>query len=137
MDTESGLLRAAAHFDGMVEDYDGERIDFLILGLGRKAQIGFNEIGAGFDSGLHRQKLTKSTKEDYAFLGEVPDFGMTLGIRDIVRAEEIVVIATGEKRADAVFSMLYARNDGTVPAAFLQIPPKVTVYADPAAASRL
>ena len=46
-------------------------------------------------------------------------------------------MAFGEEKADAVFKMLYARDDSLVPAAFLQIPANVTVFADKAAASKL
>ena len=53
------------------------------------------------------------------------------------QAKEILVLAVGEEKAKAVFDMLYARDDSVIPAAFLQIPANVTVYADSAAGSKL
>ena len=131
------LISAKLKFDIPVDEYSGEEIDLAVLGIGFKAQIGFNEVATPFSSEKHTQKLTRSTKEDYSFLGTVPDEGTTLGISDIVRAKDIMVFATGAERADAVHDMLYGRDDSTVPAAFLQIPPNVTVFIDEEAASKL
>ena len=49
----------------------------------------------------------------------------------------ILLLASGESRAEPVFNMLYGRNDSFVPAAFLQIPLNVTVYLDGASAQKL
>ena len=53
------------------------------------------------------------------------------------RMETIGTLAFGEEKAAAVFQMLYARDDSVIPAAFLQIPPEVCVFADPDAAKKL
>lgn len=129
-----------------LEDYD-ERIaaagglDLLILGIGPRGRIGFNEPATPYDSLTHRQKLTKATGRELAglFGGEdkVPAFGLTIGIQTMVRARDILLIALGEERADPVYRMLYARDDSFVPAAFLQLPPRVSVYLDEAAAGKL
>lgn len=112
-----------------------------VISAGLKGQIGFNETGAQYNSVCRRQKLTSSTRQLYASLfgGEsnVPEYGYTAGIGTIIRSKNILVFSSGEKFADAVFSMLYARDDSVVPAAFLQLPPDVEVYCDTAAASKL
>ena len=129
-----------------LDELDGELaeaggLDLVILGVGERGRIGFNEPATPFDSAPHRQKLTRATKRELASLfgGEepVPDYGLTLGIKTITEARQIFVLALGELRADPVFRMLYARTDSFVPAAFLQLPPKVSVYLDEAAAQRL
>ena len=131
------IISSALHFDITTEDYNGEEIDLALLGIGYKAQIGFNEVATPYASTKHTQKLTRTTKEEYSFLGDVPDEGITLGISDIVKAKKIIVLATGNKKAEAAYNMLYARDDSTVPAAFLQLPPNVDVYLDEEAASLL
>ena len=60
-----------------------------------------------------------------------------MGIKTLVSAREILVLAFGEKKAEPVFKMFYARNDSAVPAAFLQLPFSVTVCLDSAAAAKL
>lgn len=126
------------------EEYEallsGEEV-ICIISVGLKGQVAFNEPGAQYNSAARRQKLTSSTRQLYAplFGGEeaVPEFGYTAGIGTIVRSKNILVFSTGEKVQDAVFSMLYARDDSVVPAAFLQLPLNVEVYSDDAAAAKL
>lgn len=128
-----------AHYDELLNAAGG--IDLAVLGLGDNAHIGFNEPATPFDSLSHRQKLTDATKRQYAELfgseDAVPGYGFTMGIHTLVTARSIMVLAFGEEKAEAVFKMLYARNDSAVPAAFLQIPLNVTVYVDEAAAKKL
>ena len=116
-------------------------LDLVVLGLGPAGQIAYNEPTTQFSSPSHRQKLSPGTCRSLIELygGElnVPDYAYTLGIRTIVSARNIVVMAFGEEKADAVFKMLYARDDSLVPAAFLQIPSNVNVYADAGAATKL
>ena len=132
-----GLISQKQHFDVTVNDYKEEHLDLCVLGIGYKGQIGLNEVATQFDTLTHEQKLTESTKKEYAFLGAVSDIGTTMGIKSICSAGKIIVLALGEIRADAVFGMFYGRDDSTIPAAFLQIPPDVDVFLDEAAASKL
>ena len=119
----------------------GGGLDLAVLGLGVNAHIGYNEPGTQFSTGCRVQKLTGKTKQQLAWLfpdaASVPEKAVTMGIRTLTQAKEILVLAVGEEKAKAVFDMLYARDDSVIPAAFLQIPANVTVYADPAAGSRL
>ena len=116
-------------------------LNLAVLGLGVNARIGYNEPGTQFSTGCRVQKLTGKTKQQLAWLfpdaASVPERAVTMGIRTLTQAKEILVLAVGEEKAKAVFDMLYARDDSVIPAAFLQIPANVTVYADPAAGSRL
>ena len=116
-------------------------LDLAVLGLGVNAHIGYNEPGTQFSTGCRVQKLTGKTKQQLAWLfpdaASVPEKAVTMGIRTLTQAKEILVLAVGEEKAKAVFDMLYARDDSVIPAAFLQIPANVTVCVDLAAGSRL
>ena len=116
-------------------------LDLAVLGLGREGQIAYNEPTAQFSSPSRKQKLSpascRTLSELYGGELNLPAYAYTLGIKTIVSAKKIAVMAFGEEKADAVFKMLYARDDSLVPAAFLQIPANVTVFADKAAASKL
>lgn len=125
--------------DALIERAGG--IDLVLLGIGDNARVGFNEPATLFNTHTHVQKLTDKTIRELAplFGGEedVPQRGVTMGFRELCAAREIVVIALGERKQKALFHMLYGRDDSVYPAAFLQIPPNVTVYADPEAAKLL
>ena len=112
-----------------------------VLGLGVNAHVGYNEPAVPFDSRTHRQKLTDKTRAQLAgqfgSAEAAPAYAWTMGVKTLVSARQILVLAYGEEKAWAVFQMLYARDDSVIPAAFLQIPPEVTVLVDPAAARKL
>ena len=116
-------------------------LDLAVLGIGENAHIGFNEPATPYASRCHIQKLTDRTKTQFAWRFDsaqsVPEYGCTMGIRTLTEARKIIILCLGEEKADAVFQMLYARNDSVVPAAFLQIPFDVKVYADREAAKKL
>lgn len=116
-------------------------LDLAVLGLGVNAHIGYNEPGTPYISTTRRQKLSDRTRAQLAaeFGSEeaAPRYAWTMGVGTLVRARRIFVVACGEEKAQAVFQMLYARDDGLVPAAFLQLPPEVTVWLDREAASQL
>ena len=116
-------------------------LDLAVLGLGDNAHVGYNEPATPYDSRTHRQKLTDVTRRQLAdsFGGEEhsPFYAWTMGIKTLVEARDILVLAFGEEKAKPAFQMLYARDDSFVPAAFLQLPLNVTVYLDPAAAAKI
>lgn len=127
-----------AQYDEQIEKQGG--IDLAVLDLGLNGRIGFNEPATPFDSLTHRQKITDSSRRELEAVADgekMPEFALTMGIKTLVSARDILLISSGESRADAVFKMLYARNDSVVPAAFLQIPLNVTVYLDEASAQKL
>ena len=130
---------AAEGYDAAIAAAGG--LDLAVLGLGVNAHVGYNEPAVPYDSLTHRQKLTDKTRRQLAgqFASEeqTPQYAWTMGIKTLVAAREILVLAYGEEKAEAVFQMLYARDDSVIPAAFLQLPSEVLVYADPAAAKKL
>lgn len=115
--------------------------DIQLLGIGSNGHIGFNEPGTSFDIGVHIVDLKKQTRIDNArffdTLEDVPMQAMTMGIQDILRAKKILLIATGEKKAHAVFGMIKGEISENVPCSILQKHPHVIVILDRAAAKEL
>ena len=116
-------------------------LDLALLGLGRNCCVAFNEPATPYASRCHVQKLTDKSRAELAPLfggvEKVPERGVTLGFQELCAAREIVVIALGDEKAEAVFQTLYARDDSVWPGAFLQLPPNVTLYIDEAAGAKL
>ena len=125
--------------DRQIEELGG--IDLAVLGIGQNGHFAYNEPTTQFDAPSHRQKLSPGTQRSlrvrFGENADIPEFAFTVGIRPIVSAKTIAVMAFGKEKAGPVFKMLYARDDSLVPAAFLQIPRDVQVYIDEAAASEI
>lgn len=125
-------------YDRLIADCGG--LDLALLGIGENAHIGYNEPATPYASLSHVQKLTEATKRQLSKQfgsGELPERAVTMGIKTITQARQILLIALGEDKAEAVHKMLYGRNDSVVPAAFLQIPLNVNIYLDEAASSQI
>ncbi len=126
-------------YDRLIETLGG--IDLAILGIGEDCHIGYNEPGTLFESRTHVQKLTDRTRRQLLKRGftdeNMPETAVTMGIHDLTRARQILLLAFGEDKAAAVYQMLYAKTTPYIPAAFLQIPLEVTVLLDEGAASKL
>lgn len=122
----------------MIQDYEeflsNHPQDLQVLGIGSNGHIGFNEPGTSFDSTVHVIELKKETREDNArffdSIEDVPTHAITMGIKDIMRAKEIVLIATGEKKAQAVYEMIYGKVSEEVPCTILQKHENVIVIVD-------
>lgn len=126
-------------YDALIGGFGGA--DVAVTDIGGNGRLEWNEPGTPFDSLTHVQRLAPATRRELAerFGGEenVPQRGITVGIKTVTAAREIIVPAFGSPMAEPVFKMLYGRNDSVVPAAFLQLPVNVTVYLDPDAAEKL
>lgn len=115
-------------------------IDLQILGIGANGHIGFNEPNTPFDSKTHVVNLTEKTICDNArffkSIADVPKRAVTMGLSTIMRAKEILLIATGANKAQAVKKMFDAPSE-TCPASILSLHGNVTVYCDKDASSLL
>jgi glucosamine-6-phosphate deaminase len=114
----------------------------MLLGIGVNGHIGFNEPGDTLVARTHRVTLLDSTRDENAgsFGGapaRVPKEALSIGMGTILRAETIVMIATGERKATAVAGMLRGPLTTRLPASFLQLHRRVEVYLDRAAAAAL
>jgi len=115
-------------------------INLQVLGIGRNGHIGFNEPSDAFTGAAYKTALTQSTIEansPYFTDIAMPRYAMTMGIGQILGARRIVLIATGEAKAEAVKAMIEGEVTPWCPASALQNHPDVTVYLDPEAAALL
>ncbi|MCH5160565.1 MAG: glucosamine-6-phosphate deaminase [Clostridiales bacterium] len=111
-----------------------------LLGLGRNGHIGFNEPGTRFDSVTHVVELTPDTIKANSRLfadGAVPRRAVTMGIKDIMAAKRIVLLASGENKARAVYNTVKGRVSDSCPASVLQTHPDATLIADMEAAHEI
>ncbi len=117
-------------------------IDLLVLGIGGNGHIGFNEPADALVARTHLVTLDPPTRAANAlwFGGDgarVPRQALTMGMATILAARAIVLIASGETKADAVRAMLYGGVTTAVPASFLQLHPQVNVMLDQSLADQL
>lgn len=116
-------------------------IDIQLLGIGRNGHIGFNEPSSSLTSRTRVKTLTQATVEDNArFFGEnetQPSLSLTMGIGTIMESDHILLIATGEAKADAVQATVEGAISASCPASVLQMHRNVTVLIDQAGASKL
>jgi len=116
-------------------------IDLAILGLGENGHLGFNEPGSPWESTTHWVSLSEETRRklrhNFEAVGEVPVEAITMGIRTIMNAREILLLVSGREKARIVKEALEGPADFGVPASVLQLHPQVTVVMDCDAASLL
>ncbi len=128
-----------ARYDALIQSMGG--IDLQLLGIGPNGHIGFNEPGDTFSLGTQQIKLTQSTleanKRFFASIDDVPTHARTMGIRDIMQARRILLVASGENKAQAVKGLLTGAISPQMPCTILQYHPDCIVVADEAALSAL
>lgn len=116
-------------------------MDLQLLGLGLNGHIGFNEPNDSFQTGTNCIPLTESTIDANARFFEhiemVPKKAYTMGIKTIMQAKKIILLVSGEQKANIVKQALYGPVTPLVPASILQFHNDVTVIGDLAALSRL
>ena len=110
-------------------------IDLQVLGLGSNGHIGFNEPGSRFDSRTRRIELDSATRLQNAsqFAGEltgVPTAAITMGIGTILEAREILLLVTGQGKAEILRRCRSSSPQQALPATALHLHPGVTLYAD-------
>ena len=134
---ESDAEKECARYEELIHSVGG--VDLQLLGLGHNGHIGFNEPGAAFEKETHCVDLTQSTidanKRFFASEADVPRQAYTMGIGTILQAKKILLVASGEDKAEAVKNTLFGPITPAVPASILQIHPDVTIVADEAALS--
>ena len=116
------------------------RQDLQLLGLGKNGHIGFNEPDEFFGKDVHCVELSQSTvaanRRFFEAGKTVPAFAYTMGIRSILRARKILVIASGEDKAEAVRQVFFGEVTPYVPGSILQLHNDVILVCDEGAFSR-
>lgn len=119
-------------YDALIASLGG--VDLQLLGIGPNGHIGFNEPGDAFVTDTHLVELTESTIAANARFFEnadlVPRQAITMGIRAILQARKVVLIATGVSKAQAVRDAFWGPVTPAVPASILQLHPDFTLIAD-------
>lgn len=136
----SDVTAACAAYEKAIADAGG--VDLQILGIGSVGHIAFNEPGSSFASRTRIKTLTRQTRVDNArfFDGDVdavPTHCLTQGLGTIMEARHVVLLATGQAKAEAVHQLVEGGVSALWPATILQHHPHVTVLLDEAASSRL
>ncbi len=137
--TEPDAEKECRRYEELIASYGG--VDLQLLGLGHNGHIGFNEPAPAFDKETHCVDLTESTieanKRFFASADDVPRQAYTMGIGTIMKAKKILVVVSGEDKAEIVAKAFCGDVTPEVPASILQFHPDVTVVVDEAAASKL
>lgn len=114
-------------------------IDLQILGVGLNGHLGFNEPGSSLGSRTRPKTLEATTLAQYSRGGQGPRslFVLTMGLGTIMEARRLLVLASGEEKAEIVQRMVEGPVTAEVPASIVQMHPRVQILVDEAAASRL
>ncbi len=139
--------------DGMSADveHEGERyeaairdaggIDLQLLGIGRDGHIGFNEPLSSLASRTRAKALTPVTYEQNSPLfdrpEDMPKRALTMGIGTILDARRVVMLVTGEEKADILAQAVEGPVTSMISATALQLHPRALVIVDEAAAAKL
>ena len=139
--------------DGLASDYhsygqqyeqrivDAGGIDLQLLGIGSDGHIAFNEPGSSLGSRTRLKALTEQTRRDnsrfFHSLDAVPKLAISMGVGTILEARQILLLATGASKADAVRAFIEGPITAQITASALQLHPAVTVVLDEPAAAWL
>lgn len=116
-------------------------LDVQLLGIGSNGHIAFNEPGSSLGSRTRVKTLDEKTRQDNArffrSMNEVPRYAITMGIGTIMDARQLILLANGAGKADAIVKTCEGPITAMVPATIVQLHPKATIIVDKQAASKL
>ena len=137
--TKEDANEECARYEELIRTLGGQ--DLQLLGLGHNGHIGFNEPDAIFEKATHCVDLQESTieanKRFFASADDVPKQAYTMGIGTIMQAKKILVVVSGEDKADTVAKAFFGPVTPEVPASILQFHKDVILVADEAALSKV
>lgn len=137
--TEADSEAACKKYEEIVRSVGGA--DLQLLGMGHNGHIGFNEPSDIFEKDTHCVDLAESTiqanKRFFASEADVPRQAYTMGIGTIMSAKKILIVISGEEKAETVKKAFFGPITTQVPASILQLHPDVVVVADEAALSKV
>lgn len=126
-------------YDAMIRDLG--HIDLQLLGIGANGHIGFNEPDKTLRASTHVTDLTPSTIQANArffdSIDDVPTTAISMGMGSILFADKILLLASGEAKADAIRQLTTDDIDPMCPATLLKVHPNVIILVDEAAASKI
>lgn len=131
------VQKECSDYDNKIKKAGG--IDIQILGIGRNGHIGFNEPDIKFESRTHLVKLDEDTilanSRFFNSIDEVPTRAISMGIKNIMHAGKIVLLANGVEKANAIYKTIKGKITPEVPASILQLHRDVVIMIDEEAAS--
>jgi glucosamine-6-phosphate deaminase len=120
---------------------DQAPIELVVLGLGRDGHVAFDEPGSSVAAGARRVRLHELTRADAAAdfdgLEQVPREALTVGLRTLAEARELLMLVSGRAKATALSEMLEGEQCPACPASLLRDHPRLTVICDTSAAELL
>lgn len=121
-----------ANYEALIEKIGP--VNLQILGIGTNGHIGFNEPGTPADSVTHVTELTASTiesnKPNFEKEEDMPTHAITVGIHTILQSEEIILLASGKSKAEAIKRLLDKNISEDNPSSFLWNHEQVTLIVD-------
>lgn len=134
---KSEITEYCAEFDKKISG-----LDLLVIGIGTEGQIGFNEAGSSEKSRTRTVLLSHKSRKVQAknFNGNIdatPRAAITIGIATMMSAKQIILMAWGEDKANAVHNIVEGAPSSLCPASFLQKHENISFYADDNAGSLL
>lgn len=128
-----------ADYETKIEALGG--IDLQVLGIGGNGHIGFNESGSLQNSKTRLVALDHITRvaasNDFSGLNNTPRTAITLGVKKIMEAKRVILLAWGEGKSNIIKASVEGSVTNLVPASFLQEHSNTTFVLDKAAASKL
>ena len=126
-------------YEAKIEAFGG--IDLQILGIGGNGHIGFNESGSLQNSKTRLVALDHITRvaasADFSGLDKTPRTAITLGVKKIMEAKRVILMAWGERKANIIKASVEDEVTSQVPASYLQEHRNATFVLDKAAANKL
>lgn len=126
-------------YEHQIEEAGG--IDIQVLGIGSDGHIAFNEPGSSLSSRTRLKTLAKQTIDDNARFFEsaedVPIYAITMGVGTILEADELILLANGQGKADALAAAVEGPVTSMITASALQLHPNSQIFTDAAAAGKL
>ena len=126
-------------YENKIEALGG--LDLQILGIGGNGHIGFNESGSLQNSKTRLVALDHITRVaasgDFSGLENTPRTAITLGVKKIMEAKRVILLAWGERKSNIIKASTESEVTSSVPASFLQEHDNATFVLDKEAASKL
>ena len=116
-------------------------IDIQLLGIGANGHIAFNEPGSSLGSRTRVKTLSEKTIKDnsrfFSSINEVPRYAITMGIGTIMESKILLLLASGNNKADAIAKTIEGPITSMVPATIVQLHPHATIVIDKEASLKL
>lgn len=137
--TKADSDEECARYEELIRSLGGQ--DLQLLGLGHNGHIGFNEPAAVFEKTTHcvdlQERTIEANKRFFASADDVPRQAYTMGIGTIMQAKKVLVVVSGEDKAETVAKAFFGPVTPEVPASILQFHKDVVIVADEAALSKV